>query len=210
MADIQVRDEALTLFLAGHETTAQALTWTWYLLSQHPDHERRLHEEIDAVLGDRVPTFDDLPRLPYTEKVFAEVLRLYPPAWAIGRKSKEEFELGGIKIPGQSICILSPYVVHRDARWFPDPERFDPERRTPEMRDARPKFSYFPFGGGARACIGERFAWMEGMLIIATLAQRWKFRLAPGHSVEPLALITLRSKHGMRMILEPRPGQTPA
>lgn len=204
MTDTQVRDEALTLFLAGHETTAQALTWTWYLLSQHPECERRLHEEIDAVLGGRLPDFEDLPQLRYTEQLFAEALRLYPPAWAIGRKSKEEFELGGAKIAGQSICILSPYVVHRDPRWFPDPERFDPERWTPEARDARPKFSYFPFGGGARACIGERFAWMEGMLILATLAQRWKFRLVPGQSVEPLALITLRTKHGMRMIVEPR------
>jgi cytochrome P450 len=204
MTDTQVRDEALTLFLAGHETTAQALTWTWYLLSQHSDCERRLHEEIDSVLGDRAPDFEDLPRLRYTERVFAEALRLYPPAWAIGRKSKDEFELAGARIAGQSICILSPYVVQRDARWFPDPQHFDPERWAPEARDARPKFSYFPFGGGARACIGERFAWMEGMLILATLAQRWKFRLAPGQSVEPLALITLRSKHGMRMIVEPR------
>ncbi len=204
MTDTQVRDEALTLFLAGHETTAQALTWTWYLLSQYPHCELRLHEEIDAVLGDRLPDFEDLPKLRYTEQVFAEALRLYPPAWAIGRKSKEEFDLAGAKIAAQSICILSPYVVQRDPRWFPDPERFDPERWAPEVRDARPKFSYFPFGGGARACIGERFAWMEGMLILATLAQRWKFRLAPGQSVEPLALITLRSKYGMRMLVEQR------
>jgi cytochrome P450 len=204
MTDKQVRDEALTLLLAGHETTAQALTWTWYLLSQNPECERRLHDEIASVLEGRVPSFEDLPRLRYTEMVFAEVLRLYPPAWAIGRKAKENFELDGTTIAGQSICIVSPYVVQRDARWFPDPERFDPERWTPEARESRPKFSYFPFGGGARVCIGERFAWMEGVLMIATLAQKWKLKLAANQRVEPLPLITLRTKYGMRMVLERR------
>ena len=204
MTDQQVRDEALTLLLAGHETTAQALTWTWYLLSQNPACEQRLHREIDSVLQGRVPDFEDLPRLPYTEMIFAEALRLYPPAWAIGRRAVADFELGGTRIAGHSICILSPYVVHRDARWFPDPERFDPERWTPEARESRPKFSFFPFGGGSRVCIGERFAWMEGILTLATFAQKWKLRLAPGQRVEPLPLITLRTKHGMRMIVEPR------
>ncbi len=204
MSDEQVRDEALTLLLAGHETTAQALTWTLYLLSQNPECEQRLHEEIDTVLEGRVPGFEDLPRLSYTEMVFAEGLRLYPPAWAIGRRAKDDFELAGTRIAGQSICILSPYVVHRDARWFPDPERFDPGRWTPEARESRPKFSYFPFGGGARVCIGERFAWMEGILTIATLAQKWKLKLVPGQRVEPLPLITLRTKHGVRMTVEPR------
>jgi cytochrome P450 len=142
---------------------------------------------------------DDLPQLRYTEMVFAEAMRLYPPAWAIGRMSKEAFELNGTRIAAKSICILSPYVVQHDPRWFPDPERFDPERWTPEARDARPKFSYFPFGGGARVCIGERFAWMEGALLLATLAQKWKLRPAPGQRVEPLPLITLRTKYGMRM-----------
>jgi cytochrome P450 len=204
MTDTQVRDEALTLFLAGHETTANALTWTWYLLSQNPECEARLHQEIDAVLEGRVPQMTDLPQLRYTEMVFAEGMRLYPPAWAIGRMSKEPFELGGMHIGAKSICILSPYVMQRDPRWFPEPDRFDPERWTPEARDARPKFSYFPFGGGARVCIGERFAWMEGALILATLAQKWKLRLADGHRVEPLPLITLRTKYGMRMICQPR------
>jgi cytochrome P450 len=204
MTDQQVRDEALTLFLAGHETTANALTWTWYLLSQNPECERRLHEEIDSALLGRAPEMSDLPQLRYTEMVFAEAMRLYPPAWAIGRMSKEPFELGGIKIAGKSICIVSPYVLQRDPRWFPDPERFDPERSTPEARDARPKFSYFPFGGGARVCIGERFAWMEGVLMIAAIAQKWKLKLAPDQRVEPLPLITLRTKYGMRMIVEPR------
>jgi cytochrome P450 len=204
MTDQQVRDEALTLFLAGHETTANALTWTWYLLSQNPDCERRLHREIDSALAERAPVFADLPNLRYTEMVLAEAMRLYPPAWAIGRMAKAAFELNGVEIGAGSICIASPYVMHRDPRWFPDPERFDPERWTPEARDARPKFAYFPFGGGARVCIGERFAWMEGVLLIATLAQQWQLRLDPGQRVEPLPLITLRAKYGMRMRIEPR------
>jgi cytochrome P450 len=204
MTDEQVRDEALTLFLAGHETTANALTWTWYLLSQHPEIERRLHDEIDAVLGDRAPEFSDVPQLRYAEMILAEALRLYPPAWAIGRKAKGGFELGGVEVPAESICILCPYLVHRDPRWFPEPEKFDPERWTPEARDARPKFSYYPFGGGARVCIGERFAWMEGVIVMAAIAQKWRLRLQPGQHVEPLPLITLRVKNGLRMIPEPR------
>jgi cytochrome P450 len=204
MTDKQVRDEALTLFLAGHETTANALTWMWYLLSQNPECEAKLHQELDTVVGGRVPQMADLPQLRYTEMVFAEAMRLYPPAWAIGRMSKSEFELGGVHVPAKSICILSPYVMQRDPRWFPDPERFDPERWTPEARESRPKFSYFPFGGGARVCIGERFAWMEGTLAIAAIAEKWKLRLSPGQRVEPLPLITLRTKHGMNMFCEHR------
>lgn len=204
MTDKQVRDEALTLFLAGHETTANALTWTWYLLAQNPECERRLHQEIDSVLEGRLPRFSDLAQLRYTEMVFAEAMRLYPPAWAIGRMSKQPFELGGVKIGAKSICIVSPYVTQRDPRWFPDPERFDPDRWSPEARESRPKFSYFPFGGGARVCIGERFAWMEGVLMIAAIAQKWKLKLAPDQKVEPLPLITLRTKYGMRMITERR------
>jgi cytochrome P450 len=204
MTDQQVRDEALTLFLAGHETGANALTWTWYLLSQHPDVERRLHAEIDAVLGRRPPELADLSQLRYAEMILAEALRLYPPAWAIGRKALADFTLGDFQIPAESICIVSPFVVQHDARWFPDPDKFDPERWTQEARDARPKFSYFPFGGGARVCIGERFAWMEGVIVLAAIAQKWRFRLAPGQQVEPLPLITLRVKNGLRMIAEPR------
>jgi len=204
MSDQQVRDEALTLFLAGHETTANALTWTWYLLSQHPEVERRLHQEIDEVLGGHAPEMADVPNLRYSEMILAEALRLYPPAWAIGRMATGPFSLGGVEVPGKSICILSPYLVQRDARWFPDPERFDPERWTPEGRDSRPKFSYFPFGGGARVCIGERFAWMEGVIVMAAIAQKWRLRLAPDQTVEPLPLITLRVKTGLRMIVEPR------
>ena len=200
MTDTQVRDEALTLFLAGHETTANALTWSWYLLSQNPECEARMHAEVDSVLGGRAPQMSDLPQLRYTEMVFAEAMRLYPPAWAVGRMSIDPFEMGGVEFGAKTICILAPYVTHRDPRWFPDPLRFDPERWTPEARESRPKFSYFPFGGGARVCIGERFAWMEGVLLLATIAQRWKFRLAEGQRVEPLPLITLRTKYGMKMM----------
>jgi cytochrome P450 len=204
MSDKQVRDEALTLFLAGHETTANALTWTWYLVSQNPECEARLHREIDEVLNGRTPGFDDFPNLRYTEMVVAESMRLYPPAWGIGRMALENFEIGGVEVPAKSICIMSPYVMHRSPAYYPDPERFDPERWTPEARQARPKFSYFPFGGGSRVCIGERFAWLEGVLILATFAQKWKLRLVPGHPVEILPLITLRTKHGMKMTVEAR------
>lgn len=204
MTDLQVRDESLTLFLAGHETTANALTWTWYLLSQHPEVEAKLHQELDSVLAGRTPTFEDLPNLRYTEMIFAEAMRLYPPAWAIGRLSKQPFEIGGVDVPAKTICIVSPFVTHRDAKYYPDPERFDPERWTPEAREARPKFAYFPFGGGARVCIGERFAWMEGALLIATIGRKWRLRLVPNHRVEMQPLITLRTKYGMRMVAEAR------
>ncbi len=193
MTDQQVRDEAMTLFLAGHETTANALAWTWYLLSQHPEIEAKLH----ASLPDHPVAFDDLPNLKYAEMVFAESMRLYPPAWGIGRRTIKSYQIGDYELAPQSIIMMSPYVVHRDPRWFSDPDKFDPERFTPEASAARPKFAYFPFGGGARVCIGERFAWMEGVLLLATLAQKWKIRLAPDAKVETRAMITLRPKYGL-------------
>jgi cytochrome P450 len=204
MSDSQLRDEALTLFLAGHETTANALTWTWFLLSQHPDIERRLHDEVDRVLEGRVPSYEDLPSLPYARMVLAESMRLYPPAWAIGRRALESFEANSFTIPRRSVVLMSQYIVHRDPRFFPDPEQFDPERWTPEAHAMRPKFSYFPFGGGTRVCIGEQFAWMEGILLIAALSRKWRMSLEPGHPVEVHPLITLRPKHGMKMRLERR------
>jgi len=199
MSDTQVRDEALTLFLAGHETTANALTWTWYLLSQHPEVEKNLHAELDAVLQGRLPTFEDIPRLVYTEMIVSESIRLYPPAWAIGRKALSEQRIGQFVVPANAIVLLSPFVTHRDARFFPDPERFDPERWTPDAKEARHPFSYFPFGGGPRRCIGEGFAWAEGILVLAALASRWRARLLEGQKIEPKALITLRPKHGIQM-----------
>jgi cytochrome P450 len=204
LTDLQVRDEAMTLFLAGHETTANALTWTWYLLSQHTEVERKLHSELDQVLGGRLPTFDDVPRLVYTEMVFAEAMRLYPPAWTLGRRALNDYTAGSYTLPARSILLMSPYVMHHDARFFPEPFKFDPERWKPEAREARPKFSYFPFGGGPRVCVGESFAWMEGVLLISSIAQQWKMRLAPGQRVEPKPLITLRPKYGMSMKLEQR------
>jgi cytochrome P450 len=204
MSDLQLRDEALTIFLAGHETTANALTWTWYLVSQNPDVESKLHEEIDRVLGGRSPGFDDLGSLPYTRMVFAESMRLYPPAWAIGRRALDPFEVRGYTIPKRAVVLMSQYIVHRLPEYFPDPERFDPERWTPEAQASRPKFSYFPFGGGTRVCIGEQFAWMEGVLLIAALSRKWRMSLVPAHPIEVQPLITLRPKHGMRMTVHKR------
>ena len=209
MTDEQLRDEAMTLFLAGHETTSNALTWTWYLLSQHPAVEARLHDEIDHVLGDRRATVDDLASLPYTRMVLSESMRLYPPAYAIGRRALEDYEVGGLVVPRGSLVVVSPLVTHRDARWFPEPERFDPERWTPDAQATRPKFSYFPFGGGTRMCIGDQFAWTEGTLLLATLAQRWRAELAVGQRVAMRPMITLRPKYGMRMIVRRRLGQGP-
>ena len=204
MTDLQLRDEAMTLFLAGHETTANALTWTWYLLSRHPDVEARLHAEVDSALGSRLPTADDLASLPYTRMVLAESMRLYPPAWILGRRALAPFEAGGFEIPARSIVLMSQYVTHRDARWFPNPERFDPERFLPERQAERPKLAYFPFGAGPRVCIGEQFAWMEGIILLATIAQRWRLRLVPGHPVALQPIITLRPKYGMKMTVEAR------
>ena len=171
MSDTQLRDEALTIFLAGHETTANALTWTWYLLSQNPEAEARMHEEVDRVLGDAVPTAEHFPQLKYVEQVLAESMRLYPPAWIIGRRALTEYRIDDYRVPAESILLMSPYIVHRRAEFFPDPERFDPDRWTPEAREARPQFSYFPFGGGPRRCIGESFAWMEGVLLLAAIGR---------------------------------------
>jgi cytochrome P450 len=204
MTDLQLRDEAMTLFLAGHETTANALTWTWYLLSQNPEAEARLHEELDEVLSGRLPGVDDLPNLKRTESVFAESLRLYPPAWGLGRRVLEDYPVGDYCLKAGSIVHLSPFTTHRDPRWFPNPLAFDLERWSPEARASRPRFSYFPFGGGARQCIGEPFAWMEGVLLLATLAQRWRLRLLPGHPVRAQALMTLRPRSPVWMVPERR------
>jgi cytochrome P450 len=205
MTDRQVRDESMTIFLAGHETTANALTWTWYLLGENPDAARRLHDEVDRVLQGRLPSVDDLPRLPYVERVVTEAMRLYPPAWLIGRRAIAEYAFGPYVAPPRAILIMSPFIVQRDARYYRDPERFDPDRWTPEFKASLPRFAYFPFGGGPRQCIGESFAWMELILIVSTLAQTWDLRLVPGHPVVPQPLITLRAKHGMRMTIAARP-----
>jgi cytochrome P450 len=204
MTDQQVRDEAMTIFLAGHETTANALTWLWYLVGGAPEVEARLHEEVDRVLQGRLPALADVPSLPGVERIVTEAMRLYPPAWLIGRRALVDYPLGGYVVPAQSIIVMSPYVLQRDARYYADPERFDPDRWTPAFRAGLPKFAYFPFGGGPRQCIGESFAWMELVLVVATIAQQWQLRLVPGHPVVPQPLITLRAKHGMKMIANKR------
>jgi len=204
MTDTQIRDEAMTIFLAGHETTANALTWTWYLLSQSPDIERRLHAELDSALGGRLPTVADVDRLPYATRIVTESMRLYPPAWLVGRRAVNDYTIKGYYVPARSIVVMSEWVVHRDGRFFPHPERFDPDRWTREFKAALPRFAYFPFGGGPRQCIGEGFAWMELVLVLATLAQRWRLELIQGHPVVPQAAITLRPKHGMQMIARRR------
>jgi len=204
MTDTQLRDEAMTIFLAGHETTANAMAWTWHLLSQNPEAEGRLHGELDRVLEGRAPGVADLPRLRYTEMVLSESMRLFPPAWILGRRAIVDHELGGYRIPAGSIVLLSQWITHRDARYFPDPLRFDPQRFTAEAQAARPKFSYFPFGGGPRVCIGEGFAWMEGVLVLATIARRRRFLPVDGIPVTPAAMITLRPKSGLPMRIEAR------
>jgi cytochrome P450 len=200
----ELRDQVITIFLAGYETVANALIWTWYLLSQNPEPERRFHQEIDRELKGRLPTFDDIARLRYVEMVLAESMRLYPPAWAMGRYARNDFRLGEYFLPAKTTLLMSQFVMHRDARFFPDPLRFDPERFTPEAEGRRAKFTYFPFGAGARQCIGESFAWMEGVLLLATLGQKWKLKVTEALCIEPEPLITLRPKYGMKMIVEKR------
>jgi cytochrome P450 len=204
LTDIEVRDEALTLITAGHETLGNALSWTWYLLSQNSGAEAQLHAEVDRVLEGRLPAADDLTQLPYTEMVFTESMRLYPPVWIFPRRPLHDYKVGEYEVPAGSYFQLCPYVTQRDLRYFADPERFDPQRWAPGEAAKRPRFSYFPFASGPHKCIGESFALAEGLLAIATIAQKWSLRLVPGHPVELAPLITLRSKHGMRMTLHPR------
>lgn len=200
----QLRDEVMTLFLAGHETTANLLTWTWYLLSQNPVAEAKLHAELDGVLVGRLPTSADIPHLSYTAKVVSEAMRLYPPAWVVSREAIHDFELAGYTIPAKSILFMSQYIMHRDPRYYAEPERFNPDRWTAEMKTTLPRFAYFPFGGGPRICIGESFAWSEAILLVATLAQQWRMRLTPDQPVALLPQITLRPKYGMMMTLTRR------
>jgi cytochrome P450 len=205
MSDVQLRDELTTILLAGHETTANALAWTWYLIARHPEVEQRLHEEIDSVLGERTPAVDDVAALPYARMVLAEAMRLYPPAWLLGRVAIEDHEARGYRIPAGSLVVLSPWGVHRNAAYFPEPQRFDPERWRADRIAGRPRFSYFPFGGGSRGCMGETFAWMEGVLVMAVLARRWRFRMVDESWVPELQpAITLKAKNGIPMRVEAR------
>jgi cytochrome P450 len=198
----QLRDEILTLFLAGHETTAQALTWTLYLLSQHPEAEARLHAELDAVLRGRPPTAED--ELPYTDRVIAESMRLFPPAPVVARVCVEATEVGGYPVPVGADVACWIYHAHHDPRWWEDPERFDPDRFTEERSRERPRGAYAPFGAGQRLCVGRGFALLEARLLLATIAQRFRLRLLPGHPVARRLGVTLSPRHGMRMVLSRR------
>ncbi len=204
MSDRQLRNEILTIFLAGHETTSNALSWTWYLLAQNSEAEARLHDELDRVLGGRMPTAADLAALKWTRMVVEEAMRLYPPAHAIARMAIGEDRIGGVRIPPRASISISIYVTHRNPNLWPDPERFDPERFAPAAVAQRHRFAYLPFGGGPRICIGNGFAIAEAQVILAAIAQRYRVRLAPGHTVEPIGLVTLRPKTGIWVTLEPR------
>lgn len=202
MDDAQLRDEIITLLIAGHETVASALTWTWYLLAKNPDSGARLRSELERQLGGRMPCADDLPNLPYTQMVFEEALRLYPPAWIITRKALNKDEIGGEIIKPGSLIVISPYTIHRHPDFWDSPERFQPERFASENPADRPRFAYIPFGGGPRLCIGDSFARVEAQLVLAAAAQRYRLHLEPGASVEAEPMVTLRPKNGLKMRIE--------
>lgn len=204
MTDKQVRDEVLTMFIAGHETTATAMSWIWHLLAQHPEVEQRLHAELATVLGGRTPTFQDVPQLIYTRMVIEEALRLYSPVWLLLRTPVADDTVGGYTIPAGSVVMISTYLIHRHPAFWDEPERFDPDRFTPERVAERPRFAYMPFSGGPRQCTGSAFAMVEAQLILATLAQRYQLRSVPGHVVEPRAISTLHPRNGVRMTVQPR------
>jgi cytochrome P450 len=204
MTDRQLRDELMTIFLAGHETTALALTWAWYLLAQNPEAEARLAEELQEVLGGREPTVADLPRLRYADWVLKEAMRLYPPAWAVGRECVRECEVGGHRVGVGTQVLGFQWVIQRDPRWFADPLAFRPERWGEESISRLPRYAYFPFGGGPRLCIGNYFAAMEAVLILSTVARRFRLRLPRGHEVEVFPALSLRPKHGLPVRLEAR------
>jgi cytochrome P450 len=204
MTPKEVRDQVVTIFMAGHETTSQALSWTWYLLSQHPTAEAKLHAELTAVLGGRTPRYDDLANLPYARMVIEESMRLYPPAHTLAREPVVADEILGHRVPAGAAILIVPWLLHRKPSLWENPDRFDPERFAPERASARPRFAYIPFGAGPRICIGAAFAMAEATLILATIAQRYRLHLKPGHPVEPQGLITLRPRYGLRMQLERR------
>ena len=205
ISDKQLRDEVMTLLLAGHETTALALSWTWYLLSRHPEVEAKLLEELREVLGDRAPAVEDLPRLRYTEMVIKESMRLYPPAWGISREAKEECEVGGYRVPAGTQLLIVLWAMHRDPRYFKDPERFDPDRWEDGFAKSMPKHAYLPFGAGPRLCIGSTFAMTETILLLATIAKEFRLELTPEQQrVTPQPSTTLRPREGIRMMLKKR------
>ncbi|MEO6004457.1 MAG: cytochrome P450 [Opitutus sp.] len=203
LSDLEVRDQTMTLFFAGHETTANALTWTCWLLAKHPEIQDRLSAELVDVLNGREPGFDDMPQLAFTEQIVREALRLYPPVWTLARRTVAEVNLNGFVVPPDSLVLASQWIFHRNPQWFPDPLEFKPERWTNKFRSTLPRFAYFPFGGGSRSCVGENFAWMEFILVVASLAQRWRFSMASNSDrVTPLARITLHPDRPVLLKLE--------
>lgn len=204
MSDRQLRDEVMTLFLAGHETTALTLSWAWYLLARNPDIEKKFHAELDEVLGGRLPAVADMARLKYTEMIAKESMRLYPPAYGVGREAIQEFELGGYRVPAKSQLFMFQWVTQRDPRFFAEPERFYPDRWTEDFNNSLPKYAYFPFGGGPRACIGNYFAMMEIVLLLATIGQRFRFSLLPDHPVTLLPAMSLRPADGIKVVVANR------
>jgi cytochrome P450 len=207
MTDKQLRDEVITLFLAGQETTALTLTWAWYLLAQHPEDEAKLWQELAEVLGERMPEAADMPQLRFTEMVAKESMRLYPPAYVIGREAVNDCEIGGYHTPAHTQIFMPTWVIHRDPRFFDEPDKFKPQRWTPEFISNLPKYAYFPFGGGPRDCIGNTFAMMEIVLLLATIAQRFRLDLVSKHPVELQPAMSLRPRNGIRMKIERRSGK---
>ncbi|HEV3203847.1 MAG TPA: cytochrome P450 [Gemmataceae bacterium] len=204
MTDRQLRDEAMTLFLAGHETTALALSWTWYLLGQHPHVVAELEAELESVLGGKSPSAEDYAKLRFTEWIVMESMRLYPPAFGLGREAIQDCEIAGYHIPAGTTLFFHQWVIHRDSRFFIDPEKFLPQRWADGLAQRIPKYAYFPFGGGPRLCIGNTFAMMEAVLILATMAQKFRVQLVPDHPVEIWPTITLRPKYGIKVVLKKR------
>jgi cytochrome P450 len=204
MTDQQLRDEVMTLILTGHETTALALSWTWYLMAQNPKVEAELLAELQTALGGRAPAVADLPRLQYTEAVVKESMRLYPPAWATSRRAVHDCEIGGYSIPAGAELLLCQWVAQRNPRYYDDPEAFMPCRWKDEAIKRLPKYAYFPFGGGPRLCIGNSFAMMEAVLLLASMVRKFHCALVPGHPVTPWPSITLRPKHGIKMVVSRR------
>ena len=204
MSEQQLHDEVTNIFIGGFETVSNALAWIWYRLSQHPESQERLHAELDQVLGERLPALADFPALRFTQQVVRETLRLHPPLWILWRQVLRDYRLNGSVAPAGAVVLLCPYLVHRDERFFPEPLRFKPERWTDEFRESLPKFAYFPFGGGSRQCIGDRFGFMEAALVLATIAKRWRVELEPGYPVVENPMLTLRPKYGLRMIVHAR------
>ena len=204
MSETLLRDESYTIFTAGHETTANALTFALHLLARHPEMAASLYQELDTVLGKRLPAADDLDSLPYTRSVIAESMRLYPPAWTLGREASKDVEIGGYPLAKGAVVLVSQWVVHRDERWYPNPDVFDPGRWKDEERTKRPRWSYFPFGGGSRGCIGESFAWMEAILVLATIAQQWRVELIDAQPLEVFPTITLRPRREVAVVMHRR------